>query len=145
LSKNNSVLDSKVLQTLEFVEVMLPLFFWFGLSTSLSTLRVLGHIMTTNWKQLVQQPFYSKIVYFLASNATPSTLRLGRTPRTSGPEIKSKKYDGYQHNLTSHLMTKRRKQPMSDTVKTVRYQLSISQNTENLAVATLHQQREIKD
>jgi hypothetical protein len=45
---NNSVLDSKVLQTLEFVEVMLPLFFWFGLSTSLSTLRVLGHIMTTN-------------------------------------------------------------------------------------------------
>jgi hypothetical protein len=67
--------------------VMLPLFFWFGLSTSLSTLRVLGHIMTTNWKQLVQQPFYSKIVYFLASNATPSTLRLGRTPRSSGPGL----------------------------------------------------------
>jgi hypothetical protein len=72
-----------------------------------STLRVLGHIMTTNWKQLVQQPFYSKIVYFLASNAIPSTLRLGRTPRTSGPEIKSKKYDGYQHKLTSDPMTKR--------------------------------------
>jgi hypothetical protein len=48
-------------------------------------------------------------------------------------------------SITSPLMTKRRKQPMSDTVKTVRYQLSISQNTENLAVATLHQQREIKD
>jgi hypothetical protein len=51
LSKNNLELDSKAHQTLEFVEVMLPLFFWFGLSTSLSTLRVLGHIMTTNWKQ----------------------------------------------------------------------------------------------
>jgi hypothetical protein len=32
-------------------------------------------------------------------------LRLGRTPRTSGPEIKSEKYDGYQHNFTSHSMT----------------------------------------
>jgi hypothetical protein len=32
LSKNNSELDSKVLQTLEFVEVVLPLFFWFCLS-----------------------------------------------------------------------------------------------------------------
>ena len=78
-------------------------------------------------------------------NATPSTLRLGRTPRTSGPEIRSEKYDGYQHNLTSHRMTKRRKRPMSPRVKTVHYQLSIYQNTENLAIATLHQQREIKD
>ena len=50
-------------------------------------------------------------------NATPSTLWLGRTPRTSGPEIKSERYDGYQHNLTSHPMTKRRKQPMSPRVK----------------------------
>jgi hypothetical protein len=41
-------------------------------------------------------------------------------------------------------MTKRRKQPMSPRVKTVHYQLSISQNTENFAIATLHQQREIK-
>jgi hypothetical protein len=48
LSKNNLELDSKAHQTLEFVEVMLPLFFWFGLSTRLSTLHVLGHIMTTN-------------------------------------------------------------------------------------------------
>jgi hypothetical protein len=82
---------------------------------------------------------------FPRNNATPSTLRLGRTPRTSGPEIRSEKYDGYQHNLTSHRMTKRRKQPMSSRVNTVHYQLSISQNTENLAIATLHQQREIKD
>jgi hypothetical protein len=36
------------------------------------------------------------------------TLRLGRTPRRSGPEIKSKKYDGYQHNIASHPLTKRR-------------------------------------
>jgi hypothetical protein len=96
------------------------------------------------WQQC-WQPFYSKIVYFLASNATPSILRLGRTPRTSGPEIKSKKYDGYQHNLTSHPMAKRRKQSMSPRVNTVHYQLSISQKTENLAIATLHQQREIKE
>ena len=82
---------------------------------------------------------------FPRNNATPSSLRLGRTPITSGPEIKSERYDGYQHNLTSHRMTKRRKQPMSPRVKTVHYQLSISQNTENLAIATLHRQREIKD
>ena len=53
LSKNNSELDSKVLQTLEFVEVVLPLFFWLGLSTSLSTWHVLGHIMfkhRQNWQ-----------------------------------------------------------------------------------------------
>jgi hypothetical protein len=67
LSKNNLELDSKAHQTLEFVEVMLPLLFWFGLSTRLSTLHVLGHIMTTNWQQLVQQPFYSKIGHFLGS------------------------------------------------------------------------------
>jgi hypothetical protein len=82
---------------------------------------------------------------FHRNNTTPSTLRLGRTPRTSGPEIKSEKYDGYQHNLTSHPMTKRRKQPTSPRVKTVHYQLSICQNTENIAIATLHQLREIKD
>jgi hypothetical protein len=52
-------------------------------------------------------------------------LWLGRTPRRSGPEIKSERYDGYQHNLTSHSMTKRRKQPMSPRVKTFHYQLSI--------------------
>jgi hypothetical protein len=34
---------------------------------------------------------------------------------------------------------------MSPRVKTVHYQLSISQNSENLAIATLQQQREIKD
>ena len=67
LSKINSELDSKVHQTLEFVEVILLLFFCFGLSTRLSTLHVLGHIMTTNWQQLVQQPFYSKIGYFLGT------------------------------------------------------------------------------
>ena len=67
LSKNNSELDSKVLQTLKFVEVMLPLFSLFGLSTRLSTLHVLGHIMTLTWQQMVQQPFYSKIGYFLGT------------------------------------------------------------------------------
>jgi hypothetical protein len=82
---------------------------------------------------------------FPRNNATPSTLRLGQTPRTSFPEIKSERFDGYQHNLTSHPMTKRRKQSMSPRVKTVHNQQSISQNTENLAIATLHQQREIKD
>ena len=67
LSKNNSKLDSKVLQTLEFVEVMLSLFFGLGLSTRLSTLHVLWHIMTTTWQQMVQQPFYSQIGYFLGT------------------------------------------------------------------------------
>jgi len=67
LSKYNSELDTKVLQTLEFVEVMLPLFFWFGLSTKLSKLHVLEHIMTTTWQRLVQQPFYSQIGYFLGT------------------------------------------------------------------------------
>jgi hypothetical protein len=82
---------------------------------------------------------------FSGNNAAPSTLRFGQTPRTSCPEIKSERFDGYQYNLTSHPMTKRRKQSMSPRVKTVHNQQSISQNTENLAIATLHQQREIKD
>jgi hypothetical protein len=71
------------------------------------------------------EQFLIKDRVFPRNNATSSTLRLGRTPRTSGPEIKSKKYDGYQHNLTSDPMTKRRKQSMSPRVKTVHLYLSL--------------------
>jgi hypothetical protein len=60
LSKNNLELDSKAHQTLEFVEVMLPLFIWFGLSTRLSTLHVLGHIMKA--ASLLQIPAFDELL-----------------------------------------------------------------------------------
>jgi hypothetical protein len=73
--------------------------------------------------------FLFKDRVFSRNNAAPSTLRFGQTPRTSCPEIKSERFDGYQYNLTSHPMTKRRKQSMSPREKTVHNQQSISQNT----------------
>jgi hypothetical protein len=74
---------------------------------------VLNYFWTIMWKTNGSATILFKDRVFSRNNATQSTLRLGRTPRTSGPEIKSEKYDGYQHNFTSHSMTKRRKQPMS--------------------------------